>query len=91
MRLNSLKQRKPSTIARAKNRMVEAATFSGLDVGSLKPMTTVSTMIPMTSSMMAAFKMVVPTSVFSLPSSFKACTVMLTDVAVRITPIKTAW
>ena len=47
----------------------------------------VSTRIPMTSSMMAALTMVVPTKPFSLPSSRSACTVILTEVAVMIQPI----
>ena len=48
---------------------------------------TVSTIMPKISSMTAAPKMVLATFVFSLPSSFKVSTVMLTLVAVRITPM----
>ena len=44
----------------------------------------------MTSSMIAALKIVVPTFVFSFPISFREETVMLTLVAVMIVPIKTA-
>lgn len=88
--LNTFIQIKPTTIAQTKNNRVEMPTFRGFEAGSLNPITTVSTIIPITSSMIAAFRIVVPTSVFSLPNSFRACTVMLTDVAVSITPIKTA-
>ena len=50
--------------------------------------TNVRTMITMTSSMMAALTTVVPTVLLSLPSSLRAATVMLTDVAAMIVPIK---
>ena len=44
----------------------------------------------MTSSMMAALRIVVPTFPFSFPISFRDCTVMLTLVAVMMTPVNTA-
>ena len=47
----------------------------------------VKAMMPSTSSMMAAPKMALPERVFSLPSSFRVSTEMLTEVAVRITPM----
>ena len=47
----------------------------------------VRAMMPSTSSMMAAPKMALPERVFSLPSSFRVSTEMLTEVAVRMTPM----
>ena len=47
----------------------------------------VRAMIPSTSSMMAAPRMALPEWVFSFPSSFKVSTVMLTEVAVKMTPM----
>ena len=49
---------------------------------------TVSAIIPIISSIIAAPKIAFPERVLSLPSSFKVSTVILTDVAVKITPIK---
>ncbi len=46
--------------------------------------------MPITSSIMAALKIVVPTFPFNFPISFRDSTVMLTDVAVRIVPTNTA-
>ena len=43
--------------------------------------------IPRISSMIAAPRMAFPARVFSLPISLSVSTVMLTDVAVKITPI----
>ena len=65
-------------------------TVPGLDSGFLKPITKVRTMMPITSSIIAALRIVVPTFPFSLPISFNDSTVMLTEVAVRITPMNTA-
>ena len=65
-------------------------TDDGFVSGFLNAMTKVRTIIPITSSIIAALKMVVPTFPFNLPNSFKDCTVMLTEVAVIITPINTA-
>ena len=45
-------------------------------------------MTPKISSMMAAPKIALPARVFNFPSSFNVSTVILTDVAVRIIPIK---
>jgi hypothetical protein len=47
----------------------------------------VRAMMPSTSSMMAAPRMALPEWVFSFPSSFKVSTVMLTEVAVKMTPM----
>lgn len=46
--------------------------------------------MPMMSSMIAALRMVVPTLPFNFPISFSDSTVMLTEVAVRMVPTKTA-
>ncbi len=46
-----------------KNSTVEMITLEGLELGSFIPITKVSTMIPITSSMIAALIMVVPVSV----------------------------
>ena len=81
---------KPTIIAKAKNASVLSSTQSGFDSGFLNPITKVSTKIPITSSMIAALRIVVPSSVLSLPISFRASTVMLTLVAVIITPMNTA-
>ena len=48
------------------------------------------TIIPITSSMIAAPVITVPILVSSLPSSFRVSTVMLTEVAVSMVPIKSA-
>ena len=45
-------------------------------------------MIPRISSMMAAPKIAFPERVFNFPSSFNVSTVILTDVAVKMIPIK---
>ena len=52
------------------------------------PLTTDRTMMPITSSMIAAETIVVPSLVEILPSSFKTDTVIATEVAVRIAPTK---
>ena len=52
-------------------------------------MITVKAMIPRMSSIIAAPSIALPDSDFSLPSSLSVSTVILTDVAVSITPIKT--
>ena len=49
----------------------------------------VSAMIPRISSITAAPRIALPERVFNFPSSFRVSTVILTDVAVRITPINT--
>ena len=72
------------------NSSVRTTTSIGLVSGFLKPMTKVSTMMPITSSMMALDIISVPISPLSLPSSFRVCTVMPTEVAVIIVPMNTA-
>ena len=49
--------------------------------------TNVRTTMAITSSMMAALTIVVPTVLLSLPNSLSAATVMLTDVADIIVPM----
>ena len=85
--LNALYARKPPTKATIKNKTVFMTIMEGLTAVSLKPITIVRTMIPMTSSMIAELNMVVPTGPFNFPSSCKDATVILTLVAVRMAPI----
>ena len=66
------------------------ATDNGLMDGSFKLVTMVSTIIPTISSITAAPRIVVPTFPFNFPSSRKVSTVILTEVAVKTTPTKTA-
>ena len=73
-----------------KNSTVCITTVSGFDSGFLKPITKVRTMMPITSSIIAALVMSVPTCSLMCPSSLSVCTVMPTDVAVSIVPIKIA-
>ena len=81
---------KPATTEKTKNKRVLNNTDIILELGSLNPITMVRTMIPITSSIIAALTIVVPIISFSFPSSFKTCTVILTDVAVNTVPTKTA-
>ena len=55
----------------------------------LTPSTTVKTTIPITSSIIAALTIVCPISLLIFPSSLSTATVILTEVAVRIVPMKT--
>ena len=55
----------------------------------LTPSTIVSTMIPITSSIIAALTIAWPTSDLIFPSSLRTATVILTEVAVSIVPMKT--
>ena len=50
--------------------------------------TTVRAMTPKISSIMAAPRIALPARVLSFPNSFSVSTVILTEVAVRIIPIK---
>ena len=65
-------------------------TLPGFESGDLNPITKVRTTIPIISSIIAALKIVVPTLPFNFPNSLRVCTVILTEVAVIITPINTA-
>ena len=88
--MNTLYIITPAAIDTAKNNTVLIITEPGSDEGSFIPITNVSTMIPITSSIMAALIIVVPVSVFRYPSSCSEATVILTEVAVIITPMNTA-
>ena len=87
---NTLYSKNPIPPAKMKNNPVLIITFKGFESGFLNPITKVSTTIPITSSMIAALTIVVPTVPFNLPISLRDWTVMLTLVAVIITPINTA-
>ncbi len=80
----------PPTIAIMKKAIVLITTVPGCESGFLKPITKVRTIIPITSSMIAALTMVVPTLLLILPSSCRTATVILTLVAVIMVPMKTA-
>ena len=62
----------------------------GFTEASRKPIAIDNTTMPITSSMIAADRITVPTLPLSLPISFSVSTVMPTLVAARITPINTA-
>ena len=53
--------------------------------------TTVRAMMPRISSMIAAPSIALPARVESLPISFSVSTVILTEVAVRMMPMKIFW
>ena len=77
-------------MANTKKKTVFFITDIGFESGLLNPITNVSTIIPITSSIIAALKIVVPTFPFSFPISFSDSTVILTEVAVKIVPTNTA-
>ena len=97
--LKALETTQPSAIATAKNATIITTVPYGVVLNAskafaasvlpllAKPVTTESKTMPITSSIIAAETMVVPSLVFILPSSFKTETVMATDVAVSIVPI----
>ena len=64
-------------------------TVKGFTLVSLMLETKVSSTMPITSSIIAALKITVPTLPFSRPSSRSTSTVMPTEVAVIMVPIKT--
>ena len=77
-------------MAPAKNSTTFSSTFPISPVPPLfplMPITRVSTIIPSTSSMIAALTIVVPTVSLSLPISFRAATVIETEVADMIVPM----
>ena len=88
--LNNFLIKKPTTMAAAKKAMVIKIVIQGLAVGSLNPITMERTTMPMTSSIMAADRMVVPTLPLSFPISLSVSTVIPTLVAARMTPTNTA-
>ena len=75
-------------MAIAKNKMAFSIVLNTEVPVPLALKTNVRTMITITSSMIAALTTVVPTVLLSLPSSLRAATVMLTDVAAMIVPMK---
>ena len=78
---------KPDTIAIAKKAIALSVVIQTEVPEPFALNTNVRTTITMTSSMMAALTMVVPTVLLSLPSSLSAATVMLTEVAAMRVPI----
>ena len=79
-------------ITKAKNRVIFISTTgSETPEPPLMLVIAVSTIIPIMSSITAAPSIVVPILPESFPSSLKVSTVMLTEVAVSVTPIKRAF
>ena len=85
--LKPLYAKYPPTKATIKNNTVLITIMEGFTEVSLNPMTTVKTIMPMTSSIMAELKMVVPTNPFNFPSYCRAATVILKLVAVMMAKI----
>ena len=88
-RLNRWYPKKAQTPTNTKNSRIFNRVTQMLTLLSAIDEITVSTMMPKISSITAAPKMVLATLVFNLPNSFRVSTVMLTLVAVRITPMNT--
>ena len=84
----ALETKNPATPPTIKNNTILINTSPILTSVLVALVTTVKAMTPKISSMMAAPKIALPARVFSFPSSFNVSTVILTDVAVRIIPIK---
>lgn len=80
----------PTTSTNTKNAAMRPNTSSGWTVGSVKPVSTVSTTMPRISSMTAAPRIAVPTLLLSLPISRRVSTVIETEVAVSTTPMNAA-
>ena len=79
----------PPTPIKTKNPRIFPNTSHTFTDESARLVITVRAMIPRISSIMAAPKMAFPALVFNLPISFKVSTEILTEVAVKITPMKT--
>ena len=79
----------PKAEANTKKPTIFSKTIQRLVLGSAILVTTVSAIMPKISSMIAAPKIAVPALVEILPISFKVSTEILTEVAVRIIPMKT--
>ena len=79
----------PTTPENAKNPMILIRTIPSFTESSARLVTIVSAIIPRTSSMIAAPRIAFPERLFNAPNSFNVSTVILTDVAVSTTPIKT--
>ena len=77
----------PPTIAQTKKAKIFKIIARYPPEPELTPKTIVKTIIPITSSIIAALTIVCPTSVLIFPSSFKTATEILTEVAVKIVPM----
>ena len=88
--LNPRFKRSPTAIAAIKKSTVIKSVIHGFTVASLNPIAIESTTIPITSSIIAAERIMVPTFPLSLPISLSVSTVMPTLVAASMTPMKTA-
>ena len=88
--MNTLNRTNPVIIAAIKNSTVFMTISRYPPFPVLTPRTTVRTIIPNTSSIIAALTIACPMSDFIFPSSLSVATVMLTDVAVKIVPMNIA-
>ena len=79
----------PAIRLRTKNAAILIRTMPILTLGSAKLVISVRAIIPRISSINAAPRIALPERVDSFPISLSVSTVMLTEVAVRMTPIKT--
>ena len=79
---------KPTTKAKTKNPAILSSTMPMLSSPPARLHTSVSATRPSTSSMSAAARIVLPTLVSSFFISLSVSTVMLTEVAVRMVPMK---
>ena len=82
------KDKIPAIIAQTKNITTLCKTTEILTDESAKLVMIVKATIPKISSIIAAPNIAFPARVFNLPNSFKVSTVILTEVAVKIIPIK---
>ena len=81
----------PKSNANAKKPSILSITITIFpDLGSASEVITVRAIMPKTSSISAAPRIAFPALLLSFPSSFSVSTVMLTEVAVRITPTNTS-
>ena len=79
----------PTISENAKNATILRRTTATLTVGSARLVTIVSATMPRISSIIAAPNIAFPERVFNFPISLSVSTVILTDVAVSITPTNT--
>ena len=90
IRLKHQRIKSPTPIAKTKKPTAFNSVIQMLPP-PLRPVMMLKVIMPNTSSMIAALKIVVPTFVFNLPSSRSVSTVMPTLVAAKIVPIKRAF
>ena len=88
--LNSQRSSSPAPMVKTKKPTALSSVIPTLPPPFI-PVITLRVMIPSTSSMIAALKIVVPTRVFSFPSSRSVSTVIPTLVAARILPTNRAF